>query len=40
VENFSVETHLPYLLKLQQQLEQEGQLAFCQKRMIIKVRKP
>ncbi len=39
VEGFTVETHLPYLFRLQERLEQEGELAFTQKRMMIKARK-
>jgi ubiquinone/menaquinone biosynthesis C-methylase UbiE len=40
VEGFAVDTHLPYLFKLQERLEQEGELVFTQKRMIVKARKP
>jgi SAM-dependent methyltransferase len=40
VEGFSVETHLPYLLKLQERLEREGTLAFTEKSMIVQARKP
>ena len=40
VEGFSVEKHLPYLLKLQNRLEREGTLAFTCKSMIVQVRKP
>jgi SAM-dependent methyltransferase len=40
VEGFSVETHLPYLFRLQERLEREGKLAFTDKSMIVRVRKP
>ena len=40
VEGFSVETHLPYLLKLQERPEQEGMLEFTCKSMIVRARKP
>jgi len=40
VEGFTVETHLPILLKLQDRLEREGMLEFACKSMIVQVRKP
>jgi hypothetical protein len=40
VEGFSVETHLSYLLKLQERLEREGALAFADKSMIVRASKP
>ena len=40
VEGFTVETHLPILLKLQDRLEREGMLEFTCKSMIVQVRKP
>jgi SAM-dependent methyltransferase len=40
VEGFSVETHLPDLLKLQERLEGEGTLEFASKSMIVRARKP
>jgi SAM-dependent methyltransferase len=40
VEGFSVDTHLPYLLKLQQRLEREGTLEFTTKSMLVQARKP
>jgi SAM-dependent methyltransferase len=40
VEGFSAETHLPYLLKLQDRLEREGTLAFTDKSMIVRAKKP
>jgi len=40
VEGFSVETHLPTLLKLQDRLEREGTLAFADKSMIVRAKKP
>jgi SAM-dependent methyltransferase len=39
VDDFSVETHLPYLLRLQERLESDGQLVFHEKLMILQVRK-
>jgi SAM-dependent methyltransferase len=38
-EGFTVQTHLPYLLKQQERLEREGQLAFKKKLLILKARK-
>lgn len=40
VPDFSVESHLSYLLKLQKQLEQEGELVFYAKRILVKAVKP
>lgn len=40
VEGFSVDTHLDYLLKLQNQLAQEGVLVFEAKKYIIEAKKP
>ena len=40
VEGFSVETHLAYLLKLQDRLEREGRLVFTAKSMIVRAHKP
>jgi hypothetical protein len=40
VEGFTVETHLPALLELQERLEREGALAFTAKSMIVRARKP
>jgi SAM-dependent methyltransferase len=40
VEGFTVETHLPVLLKLQDRLERERMLEFTCKSMIVQVRKP
>ena len=40
VEGFTVETHLPILLKLQDRLEREGMLEYTCKSMIVQVRKP
>ena len=40
VEGFSVATHLPTLLKLQDRLEREGTLEFTSRSMIVRVRKP
>lgn len=39
VEGFSVETHWPTLLKLQERVERQGSLAFTTKSMIVRVRK-
>jgi SAM-dependent methyltransferase len=39
VAGFSVEAHLPYLLKLQERLEREGTLAFTDKSMLVQCRK-
>lgn len=39
VEGFSVDTHLPYLRRLQERLEREGKLMFQTSRMILQVRK-
>jgi hypothetical protein len=40
VEGFTVETHLPALLKLQERLEREGTLPFTARSMIVQARKP
>ncbi|MBN1219150.1 MAG: methyltransferase domain-containing protein, partial [Anaerolineae bacterium] len=40
VENFSVERNFDHLLALQQRLEQKGELAFCQRLMVVRVSKP
>lgn len=40
VDDFSVETHLPYLLRQQERLEREGQLAFTEHLLILRARKP
>jgi SAM-dependent methyltransferase len=40
VEDFSVERNLDHLLALQQRFEQEGELAFCQRMMVVKASKP
>jgi SAM-dependent methyltransferase len=40
VDGFSVETHLESLLKLQERLENEGTLAFTDKSMLVRCRKP
>ena len=40
VADFSVERNLDHLLALQTHLEQEGELAFVQRMMVVKVRKP
>ena len=40
VPGFSVEIHLKYLLKLQEQLERKGVLAFTSRRYLIEARKP
>jgi SAM-dependent methyltransferase len=40
VEGFSVDTHFPYLIELQKRLEREGRLAFMQKLMVVRARKP
>ena len=40
VEGFSIDRHLPYLLKLQRRIEQEGALTFTQKLMILQMEKP
>jgi len=39
VPNFTVETHLPYLQKLQRSLEAEGELTFHETLMLIKAKK-
>lgn len=39
VEGFSVETHLPHLLKLQERLEREGRLVFAARMYVIEARK-
>ena len=40
VEGFTVDTHLPILLMLQDRLEREGMLEFACKSMIVRARKP
>ncbi len=40
VDDFSVETHLPYLLRQQERLEREGQLVFHERLLILCARKP
>lgn len=40
VPGFSVETHLKYLLKLQEQLEKLGKLVFSARKYLIETRKP
>jgi aminoglycoside phosphotransferase (APT) family kinase protein/SAM-dependent methyltransferase len=40
VADFSVERNLDHLLALQQRLEQDGQLVFCQRMMVVKASKP
>jgi SAM-dependent methyltransferase len=40
VDDFSVETHLPYLVRLQERLEHEGQLVFQEKLLVLRARKP
>jgi SAM-dependent methyltransferase len=40
VENFSVERNLDHLMALQQRLEKEGELVFCQRMMVVKTNKP
>ena len=40
VSGFSVETHLKYLLKLQEQWERNGLLTFISRRYVIEARKP
>ena len=40
VDDFSVETHLPYLVRQQERLEREGQLVFHERLLILKTRKP
>ncbi len=40
VDDFSVKTHLPYLLRQQERLEREGQLTFTEHLLILRARKP
>jgi len=40
VDDFSVETHLPYLLRQQERLEREGQLVFHEHLLVLQTRKP
>ncbi len=40
VDDFMVETHLPYLVRQQERLEREGQLVFHEKLLVIQARKP
>ncbi len=40
VDDFTVETHLPYLVRQQERLEREGQLVFHEKLLVIRARKP
>lgn len=40
VDDFTVETHLPYLIRQQERLEREGQLVFQEKLLVLRARKP
>jgi SAM-dependent methyltransferase len=40
VDDFSVETHLPYLVRQQERLEREGQLVFQERLLVLQTRKP
>jgi SAM-dependent methyltransferase len=40
VDDFTVETHLPYLVRQQERLEHEGQLVFQEKLLVLRARKP
>jgi SAM-dependent methyltransferase len=40
VDDFTVETHLPYLVRQQERLEREGQLVFHERLLIFRARKP
>jgi SAM-dependent methyltransferase len=40
VDDFTVETHLPYLVRQQERLEREGQLVFHERLLILRARKP
>jgi SAM-dependent methyltransferase len=40
VSNFSVETHLKYLLQLQEQLEQQGKLVFSARKYLVEAHTP
>lgn len=40
VADFSVKRNLDHLMALQQRLEQEGELVFCQRMMVVKTNKP
>jgi SAM-dependent methyltransferase len=40
VDDFTVETHLPYLVRQQERLEREGQLVFHERLLVLQTRKP
>jgi ubiquinone/menaquinone biosynthesis C-methylase UbiE len=40
VDDFTVETHLPYLVRQQERLESEGQLVFHERLLVLQARKP
>jgi ubiquinone/menaquinone biosynthesis C-methylase UbiE len=40
VDDFTVETHLPYLVRQQERLESEGQLVFLERLLVLQARKP
>jgi hypothetical protein len=40
VDDFSVQTHLPYLERQQERFEREGQLIFHERLLVLRARKP